>query len=680
MEHRILIVEDEYIVADHLKRFLQKAGHQVCGIAASYDEALLLIDEHEPSWVLLDITLNGSKSGIDLGMELSAADIPFIYLSANMNQQILEEVKQTHPYGFMAKPFKDKQLMMMLDIAMDRHKSIMEAREIAGVARQSNKFEDSRGYIDKIQRNSLIEDQPASTVETKLIQLADALHSYVHFDLLCVSADKQRKILKNDFYISRSGEQEEYTIMSCTEMGRQFGLTVHEYSNLRTVYQRESKASLSTEVAFKKLRMDWPLLKFLSTGYDLESQLSYPLQLNEAMPVLTFFSRDFRGFKEEDLDELENLKDTITANLAAIFEEEKPRKILVQENGNTSIQTRNGGSGRGRSSMRLSTDTSTPVLSGIIGSSPALLAVFEQLQIVAPTATSVLIMGESGTGKERIAQAVHELSPRKGKPFVIVNCAALPMALIESELFGHEKGAFTGAADKRIGKFEQADGGTIFLDEIGELPMESQVKLLRVLQEKEIERVGGNQRKKVDVRIIAATNRNMEKEVAEGRFRLDLYYRLNVFPLELPPLRKRHQDLPQLISFFTSRFAKMLGKDKITVSPAAMNKMLAYSWPGNIRELSHVLERAVLLAQAGVIAEVTLPKSADARQIEPEAPHYIKSFDENERDHILYVLKKCFGRVAGTGGAAEMLRVPPTTLTSKIKRLGIMKKHFSPDE
>jgi DNA-binding NtrC family response regulator len=679
MEHRILIVEDEYIVADHLKRFLLKAGHQVCGIAASYDEALLLIDEYEPSWVLLDITLNGSRSGIDLGMELSARDIPFIYLSANMNQQILEEVKQTHPYGFMAKPFKDKQLMMMLDIAMDRHKSIMEAREIAGVTRQSSKIADIREYIDESQRETVIDSQAASTVEDKLVQLADALHSYVHFDLLCVSADKHRKILKNDFYISPSGE-EAYTIMSCSEMGQQFGLSVHEYSNLRTVYQRDSKASLSTEIAFKKLRMDWPLLKFLSTGYDLESQLSYPLQLNEAMPVLTFFSRDLRGFKAEDLDELEGLKDTIIANLEAIFEKEKPRKIVVKESGNTSIHSRNGGSGRGRPSIRISADTSTSVLSGIVGSSPALLVVLEQLQIVAPTATSVLIMGESGTGKEKIAQAVHELSPRAGKSFVIVNCAALPMALIESELFGHEKGAFTGAADKRIGKFEQADGGTIFLDEIGELPMESQVKLLRVLQEKEIERVGSNQRKKVDVRIIAATNRNMEKEVAEGRFRLDLYYRLNVFPLELPALRERQQDLPQLISFFTSRFAEMLGKDKITVSPQAMNQMLAYAWPGNIRELSHVLERAVLLAKAGIIAEVALPKSADARQIEPEAPHYIKSFDENERDHILYVLKKCFGRVAGTGGAAEMLRVPPTTLTSKIKRLGIMKKHFSPDE
>jgi DNA-binding NtrC family response regulator len=671
MEHRILIVEDEYIVADHLKRFLQQAGHEVCGIAASYDEALFLIEEYRPSWVLLDITLNGSKSGIDLGLELSAADIPFIYLSANMNQQILEEVKQTHPYGFMSKPFKDKQLMMMLDIAMDRHKSIIEARAMSGSVSKTPVLADSKSHPEQIEL----------TIEDKLIQLADALHSYIDFDLLCFIADKNRKVIKNDFYISRSAGQEEYSILNCTEMAQQFGLSVHEYSNLRNVYHRQSTPSLITEIAFKRLRMDWPLLKFLSTGYNLESQLNYPFPLKEGLPVLAFFSRDVLGFKPADFEELDAIKDTISTNLAAIFEEEKPVRITVKGNaGNAYGSTNNVGSGRGRASVRVSEDLPATVLSGIIGSSPALLAVLEQLKIVAPTGTSVLIMGESGTGKEKIAQAVHEFSPRAGKPFVVINCAALPAALIESELFGHEKGAFTGAAEKRIGKFEQADGGTVFLDEIGELPLESQVKLLRVLQEKEIERVGGNQRKKVDLRIIAATNRNMEKEVAEGRFRLDLYYRLNVFPLDLPPLRERQQDLSQLISYFISRFAQMLGKGNISVSAHAMKQMQAYSWPGNIRELSHVLERAVLMATAGAITEVSLPKAADTRQTEPEATQYIKSFDENERDHILYVLKKCFGRVAGTGGAAEMLRVPPTTLTSKIKRLGIMKKHFSPDE
>lgn len=296
--------------------------------------------------------------------------------------------------------------------------------------------------------------------------------------------------------------------------------------------------------------------------------------------------------------------------------------------------------------------------------------------IVAPLETSVLILGESGTGKERIADCIHHFSPRKGKPLIKVNCAALPASLIESELFGHERGAFTGATEKRQGKFEQADGGTLFLDEIGELPFDLQVKLLRVLQEREIERIGGSATFKINVRIIAATNRNLEKEVAEGRFRIDLYYRLNVFPLLLPPLRERKDDIPVLARHFADTYSRKSGKVITGFSDKAIEDMTAYSWPGNIRELEHLIERSVLLCKGSVITELPLPKSNRVADVPISDKERVKSIDEIERDHILAVLKKCNGKISGAGGAAELLNLNVSTLNSKIKKLGIEKDQF----
>lgn len=233
------------------------------------------------------------------------------------------------------------------------------------------------------------------------------------------------------------------------------------------------------------------------------------------------------------------------------------------------------------------------VFDHIIGSSPQLTAVFELVSQVAPVDTSVLITGESGTGKERVADSIHALSRRKSHPLIKVNCAALPANLIESELFGHEKGAFTGAMEKRIGRFEQANQGTIFLDEIGDVPLETQVKLLRVLQQREIERIGGKAPVKVNIRIIAATNKSLEKEVAEGRFRLDLYYRLNVFPIQLPSLNERKEDIPLLVNHFLGIYSRKTGRKITGVSDKAMAGLMAYEWPGNIRELENIIERAI---------------------------------------------------------------------------------------
>ncbi|PUZ29880.1 sigma-54-dependent Fis family transcriptional regulator [Chitinophaga parva] len=450
MPEKILIVEDEFIVANDLRIILQKAGYRVLGVASSVAQARTLLALERPDWVLLDIILKGPLAGTVLAQELNEAGIPFLYISANTDAVTLEAVKITTPYGFLIKPFRERDLLVMLDIA--RYRVKVEASNLA----------------------------PAATTPA---------------------------------------------------------------------------------------------------------------------PV-------------EDI-----------------------RSML-----------------------------------GLIGESPALARVMEKIALVAPTATSVLITGESGTGKEKVAQAIHQLSAHHQKPMVTVNCAALPAALIESELFGYEKGAFTGAQQRRVGKFEQADNGTIFLDEIGELSLEAQAKILRVLQEKEIERLGSESPIQIQVRIIAATNRDLEKEVANGKFRLDLYYRLNVFPLPLPPLRERREDIAALAMHFLRRYAHQARKKVNTITEPVLQQLRQYNWPGNVRELEHVIERQVLMTEGTMLTQVELPELHTAGT---PAAGRLQTLEEVERQHILHALKTCHGKVFGPGGAAEALHIPATTLYSKMKKLGI---------
>src|SRR5690606_16961974 len=313
--------------------------------------------------------------------------------------------------------------------------------------------------------------------------------------------------------------------------------------------------------------------------------------------------------------------------------------------------------------------------SEIIGNGPAMQKVFKMISLVADSDSTTLLLAETGTGKELIAKAIHNASLRKNKLMVKVNCAALATNLIESELFGHEKGSFTGAVERRIGKFELANKGTLFLDEIGEMPLETQVKLLRVIQERELERVGGSNTIKVDVRIIAATNRNLEEEVKAGRFRSDLYYRLNVFPILLPPLRERMEDIEELANFFLKRYTKSTGKNIDTISSKVITKLKSYLWPGNIRELEHLIERSVLLTQGRVLTDIQLPKNDNEK--DGENLHLSnKTLEELERAYIIEILKRCSGKIAGNGGASEILNLPSTTLHSKIKKLEISKEEY----
>jgi PAS domain S-box-containing protein len=312
----------------------------------------------------------------------------------------------------------------------------------------------------------------------------------------------------------------------------------------------------------------------------------------------------------------------------------------------------------------------------IIGSSPVMINLLRDVERVALTATSVLILGETGTGKELIARAIHDASTRKDRPLVKVNCAALPATLIESELFGHERGSFTGATAKRVGRFQLADSGTIFLDEVGELPLELQAKLLRVLQEGEFEPVGSSKTIKVDVRVIAATNRDLEKLAAEGKFREDLYYRLSVFPLTVPPLRERREDIAPLANVFLARSLQKLGRTMEPLSREAIVRLTAYNWPGNVRELQNVIERSVIVAEDGrPNLERALPVTAGGAPPPMHADRVltVAELQELEKKNILVALKACRWQIAGDTGAAKLLGIKPSTLNSRIAALGLKK-------
>jgi formate hydrogenlyase transcriptional activator len=308
----------------------------------------------------------------------------------------------------------------------------------------------------------------------------------------------------------------------------------------------------------------------------------------------------------------------------------------------------------------------TPAISGLIGSSPNFLTVVEQLRTVASVDCAVLIRGETGTGKEVVAQAIHDASTRRHQRFVAINCAAIPAPLIESELFGHERGAFTGAVTQRIGRFQSADGGTLFLDEIGELPIELQPKLLRAIQEQEFERLGSSQTTRVDVRIVAATNQSLERMVAERRFRMDLYYRLNVFPISLPPLRERTSDIPLLIDYFLRTFGGRYGRSIDHVSDEVMAAIMRHDWPGNIRELQNFIERSVILTNGrelrAPIAELTNPEAHDG---------VVRTLNDAHRALISKTLRETNWIVGGPNGAAAKLGLKRTTLITKMRRLGI---------
>jgi formate hydrogenlyase transcriptional activator len=306
----------------------------------------------------------------------------------------------------------------------------------------------------------------------------------------------------------------------------------------------------------------------------------------------------------------------------------------------------------------------------VIGKSAALEDVFEQVECVAPTDSTVLIQGETGTGKELIARAIHNVSARCGRAFIKLNCAAIPLDLLESELFGHEKGAFTGAIAQRIGRFEMADKGTLFLDEVGDIPPALQPKLLRVLQEQEFERLGSTHTRRVDVRLVAATNRDLTEMTKQGEFRIDLYYRLNVFPIRMPPLRDRREDIPLLVEYFMEKYARRMGKRVATVSPQTMQTLVSWPWPGNVRELQNMIERGVILSK-GSILEIPLAELDQPAVPVPTNDDGSSTLEDFEREHILQALHVSRWVIGGPAGAAARLGMNRSTLNARMRKLDI---------
>jgi DNA-binding NtrC family response regulator len=656
MGKKILIVEDEFIVADDLQLTLQIAGYYVCGIAASVAEAREMITKNGPELVLLDIHLKGKVSGIELAKELKEQSIAFVYLSANSNQKILEEAKATDPYGFLVKPFREKDLLITLDIAFYRHEHSLEVRWRKEVQLQKE--------LSSIQQES-------GKWAQKMIKTAKALQPYIPFECLAGRIKNKEAEYFSGFAFLRIGF-EEYQTIGLHELAIISGKNEEDITAILTGLPQETHAGFYNGEEFKQTLSGNPMRALFAKTFDFFSNLEFPVSSSDGyLFSLCFFRSATQGYTAEHIDWLFRLQPQLSAILNSISVADKTVAVAMkygEKNDKKGIQTTSA--------------------NGMIGNSPALLNVLDMVTQVAPLDTSVLILGESGTGKERIADYIHRISSRQGKPLIKINCAAMPPTLIESELFGHERGAFTGALEKRTGKFEMAEGGTIFLDEIGEMPVELQVKLLRVLQEREIERVGGKQPVKVNVRVIAATNRNLESEIAAGRFRLDLYYRLNVFPVTVPPLRERKEDIEKLAYFFAENFCKKFNKAFAGISPQMLAELEAYDYPGNIRELENIMEKAVILNDGSSRLSLrqslsnkaniaNLPNKNDSGNNDIKTIEDIRRVQrETEIAHISSVLRKTRGRIRGRDGAAEMLNEKPTTLESRMMKLGIKKEDF----
>lgn len=649
MPKKILIVEDEFIIADTLSNMLQKAGYRICGIADTVVEAMELIDTMTPDFVLIDIYLIGKLTGIDLANSLTEMDIPFIYISANSNQKILEAAKKTNPYGFVVKPFREKDVLIALDIA---------------IYRRGNNLENGLRQQAILQKKAAQIIYSEADWKAKIIAMGKAIQPYIPYEFMSVGVAAKAGLDYNDFSFLRIGF-EEYQVIGPKELSVISNLKLEELSKLNQTDQAEMIATWYEHEEFDELLRLSGIKRLIAKTFEMNAHLVMPLKLRDGNIFnICFYSKRKDAYSADHLVLCNRYQELLTA-----FAEH------LLDAGNNPLAV-NRPKAQSTLPVYMSQPFNANLFEGIIGNSHLLLNVFDNVIQVAPADSSVLILGESGTGKEKIAERIHFLSPRKSRPFIKVNCAALPTNLIDSELFGHEKGSFTGAYDRKIGKFEQAHTGTIFLDEIGEIPLEIQVKLLRVLQEKEIERIGGRITIKTDVRIVAATNRNLEKEVAEGRFRLDLYYRLNVFPIIMPPLRDRKEDIPALAAHFLEHYSKKTGKFIRPLSTRVLEALAGHDWPGNIRELENLIERNILLAKDDEIHHVILPNVQIGPPAVVHTPPPVVTMLENERQHILAALKKCNGKIWGEGGAAEILNLPPTTLNSKMKRLGI-KKEFS---
>ena len=809
---RILIVEDEFIIAENIRSTLKRLGYQPVAAVDNLVAIREILRTREVDLVLLDINLGGAHTGVDIAQVLRAEyDVPFVFISSYADDATLAEVNTVRPYGYVVKPFTEKEIKVALQLAFYQI-------ELEAISRQEQQKQWLLDIAHGIAAVRLLSDLPGLvcaplraglTFDAVDILRLEKPETYrcVFFDGLHLKPELIERQLHRVYQLNRedlgvsarrqtgptplsphqSGElgtkmrefRYQYALVVPLEVsgthlgllvfynketafdprrtalyagvGDLLGIALHNIGANEQLLLRERRKELGIQLSGIFMKNDgWPLklrgLQRLGRDFPVCDLLYlHHVPPGVDLPARAFYRsarRDYQALPEDRLRGLLHLSDTRFEALEAALGDQSARILSLEATeGNTSeLFTRLADHFQLRQALHLpmplrshpgfglllfskrsdayseealadfagmarsvaaAIDTQLAYaeverLSGqleqenqylqeainntyapgfIIGESLPMQLAMEKVRQVAPTDTTVLVTGETGTGKELIARAVHEQSDRAKRALIKVNCAAFPTNLIESELFGHEKGAFTGATSRREGKFEVADGGTIFLDEIGELSLESQSKLLRILQEKEFERVGGNETIRPDVRIVAATNRDLKAAVDERRFRIDLYYRLHVFPILLPPLREREGDIELLAEYFLRKYTKRLGKPATTFSATALRILRAYPFPGNVRELEHLIERAVITSTGNRLTEADFAGLGGGTAVAIVDDVFVpQTLADRERAHILATLKHTKGRVRGSTGAAQLLDIKPTTLEARMKKLGIKKR------
>ncbi|MEM6723824.1 MAG: sigma 54-interacting transcriptional regulator [Bacteroidota bacterium] len=646
-DNLILIVEDEFLLGEEMRFKLSEIGYPNHRLAMDYEEAIDMIHQFRPSLILLDIQLGDNFDGLKMAERLRYEfNIPFIFTSSHTGEKVLQKARTFQPYGYLVKPVDKNNLKTTIEMAAYR----------SAYEKVSQQEKERKVLLDLSRTLSTVRQRkPLFTI------IFEQLRNIFEFDNAFIT------LWQDDYkqfqYFLVDHQSEDINDPNCQALLDQTlfvkGTPYEElldYEEPTYRYLEERKARYPDFIGVKI----WE-----DNGYACD--LICPIQNSGKrlgnFELLSKKPGHLEKINKEFLLGVVDLVGTAIANVLAYQEIEKLSRQLRQERDYLEEE------------IKINSN-----FEEIVGTSEALQSVFNKIAQVAYADTTVMVYGETGTGKELIARAIHNLSPRRDRSLIKLNCATLPPQLLESELFGHERGAFTGANERRVGKFELANNGTIFLDEIGELPIELQAKLLRVIQEKEFERLGGNQVFKTNVRIIAATNRNLEKEISKGQFRADLFFRLNVFPIELPPLRDRKEDIPALATHFLQRSSRKLGKRIIGLSSQSLKALMGYDWPGNIRELEHLIERAVLLNK-GTTLNVEIDKRArvEASEQKTTGLFRVQTLKEAERELILKTLKFCGGKVRGKGGAAELLDINPSTLDSRMKKLGIEKMHLFSD-
>ena len=644
-ELRILILEDVASHAELIERELRKARLLFSARRAATETAFLKeLQDSTPDLILADYSLPSFDGIAALSIaQQRYPNVPFVFVSGAIGEELAIDTLKRGATDYVL-----KQRLSRLVPAVRR--ALREAEERKARQQAEQALREARDELEQRlkERTALLEINNAIVAnldrQSLFNSVAQSLRRILPFDrTLLTLYDPQEDVLRisaveDPFPVRRFRVGREVS-----RIGSHLGWVIdHQQYLLRRNLENELQFPVEEEI--------------LAEG--IHSYIATPLMAKgRPLGTLNVASLLPNRYSEEDavfLREVANQVALAIENMLA-YEEIAGLKIRLEQE-NIYLQE------------EIKTEHN---FEEIIGESPAIRKMLKAIETVAPTDATVLIIGETGTGKELVARAVHNLSPQKDKPLVKVNCAALAAGLIESELFGHEKGAFTGAVTRKIGRFELADGGTIFLDEIGDLHLELQAKLLRVLQEGEFERVGGSHTIKVVVRVIAATNRNLNESVKAGAFRSDLFYRLSVFPVTLPPLRERKSDIPILVNHFLSRFAKKLGKPLRSLSNESMSKLMLYNWPGNVREVLNVIERAAILAQGPV---VVVEDSLGLRLEAIADDSRLVTLEDVERSHISRVLKESNWVIDGPRGAARILGLHPNTLRSRMQKLGI--KHL----